>query len=213
MRKVLKFLLWTALVLGIIVGVARATAIRWWRIPTGDPILEASLAPTLRGGDLVLLWRLTKPSFGDLVVCPDPEAPDRVVIGRLIGEEGDTVATDDQKVFLNSKPAQTERACGDFEVADPTTGASVRQLCEIEVISGHSHKSGLVAGISRMAPVPIKKEVGPGHVFLLSDNRTYPYDSRDFGNVDRATCRETIVFRIVGQGGYADVEARFSVIQ
>ena len=84
MRKVLRFLLWTAIIVGAIVGLARATAIRWVKIPMGDPYLEASIAPTLRGGDTVILWRLTKPGFGDLVVCPEPDAPvDPAVHGQL----------------------------------------------------------------------------------------------------------------------------------
>src|SRR5262245_17115134 len=122
MRKALRFLFWTALVLGVIVGLARLIAIRWWRVPEGGPFLEASIAPTLRGGDWVLLWRLTKPSFGDLVVCPEPGEPGRIVIGRILAEDGDNVVLQEGGVVVNERRTQTERACGDFQVTDPNSG-------------------------------------------------------------------------------------------
>ena len=84
-RKLLRFLFWVALVLGILIAFLRLTAIRWWRVPSNDPYLTASISPSLRGGDLILLWRLTKPAFSDLVLCPEPKQPGRVVIGRIAG--------------------------------------------------------------------------------------------------------------------------------
>src|SRR5882672_8016743 len=61
MGKFLNGVLWIAALLAVIVGAARLVAIRWWQIPDNDPIVEASIAPTLRGGDWVLLWRVTPP--------------------------------------------------------------------------------------------------------------------------------------------------------
>lgn len=212
MRKTVRFLAWTALIIGVIVGALRLVAIRWWRIPEGDPFLEASIAPTLRGGDLILLWRLTKPTYGDLVVCPEPDAPDRFVIGRILAEEGDTILLKDGSVVLNEKSAETERACDEFEVADPNSGGEVSQLCQVEAVGGISHMRGSVSG-HKLPPVTTEKDVGTGQVFLVSDNRLFPYDSRDFGNVERATCKETVVFRLVSRRGYFDQESRFTFIQ
>ena len=107
MQKLLRFLLWTALIVGVLVGIARATAIRWWRIPEGDPYLEASIAPTLRGGDLIILWRLTPPKFGDLVLCPEPGTPERMVVGRIIGDPGDKVRIEGARVVVNGRAAET----------------------------------------------------------------------------------------------------------
>jgi len=211
MRKIVRFLVWTLLIVAAGVGLLRAVAIRWWRVPEDDPILEASVTPSLKSGDLVLLWRLTAPSFGDLVLCPDPEADERIVVGRIVAEAGDRIAIRDEKPTLNDKPAQTERACEDFEVTDPTTGQVVRGFCQIEALSGHSHERGRVKE-SRVG-APVDKEVEAGRVFLLSDNRTFPYDSRDFGTVERATCKESIVFRITSREGFFDAEHRFSVIR
>ena len=62
MSKFLRYLGWTLFIAGAVIGLARLTVIRWWQVPLGDPYLEASLAPSLQGGDWVLLWRGTAPS-------------------------------------------------------------------------------------------------------------------------------------------------------
>jgi len=211
-RKLARFLLWAAVVIGGVIGLARLIAIRWWRIPTDDPVLEASIAPSLRGGDLVLLWRATRPRFGDLVVCPEPDAADRMVIGRIVAENGDRVVVRESSVTLNGEQAATERACDAFEVVDPNTGAEVKQYCDVETLAGISHMRGSTASLS-LPPAPQEREVEAGHVFLLSDNRQYPYDSRDFGTVERSTCREAVVFRLVSLHGYFDQKNRFTFIQ
>ena len=212
MQKIVRFLVWTLLIVGVGVGLLRVVAIRWWRVPEDDPILEASLAPTLKGGDLVVLWRLTTPAFGDLVICPDPEAEERIVVGRIVAEAGDRIGIKDEKPTLNGKAADTEHACEDFEVADPSTGQVLRGYCQIEALSGHSHQRGTVRE-GRFVGPPIEKEVEEGRAFLLSDNRSFPYDSRDFGTVERAACKESVLFRIVSRDGYFDREHRFSVIR
>jgi signal peptidase I len=212
MRGLLRFLLWTALVLGALVGLLRATTLRWWTVPEGDAFLTASVAPTLKPGDVVLLWRLTSPGFGDLVLCPEPNAPERIVIGRLVGEAGDDLEISGGKVKLGRKQASDEMSCGEFTVEDPNTGVEVTQRCDVEVLNTHRHFRGNTSG-HKVVPEPVKVSVPEGTVFLLSDNRLFPYDSRDFGPVPRETCKEFIFFRLVGKGGYLDQGTRLTVIR
>lgn len=214
MRKVLRFLAWLAVVVAALVALARMTSLRWWRVPTDDPYLEASIAPTLRGGDLVLLWRLTKPRFGDLVICPEPDAPQRIVIGRIAGEGGDRVSVQGSTVSVNGARGETEQACSPprFSVAHPATGKQVDQSCDMEVLGNGTHMRGSTSG-HPVLPAPVDTTVDPGHVFLLSDNRLLPYDSRDFRTVERASCSESVVFRLVSAHGYFDVERRFQFIR
>src|SRR5262249_15472604 len=148
-------------------------------VPDQDPFLEASVAPTLRGGDLVILWRLTPPRRGGLVVCPDPNAPGRAVVGRMVGDPGDSVVVKGSDVSVNEHRAYTERPwlVSDFVVKDPSVGVSVKQACNVEVLNGHSHLRGSASGYG-MAPPDAKKDVEDGRAFLLSDNRLFPYDSR-----------------------------------
>ena len=111
MRKLLRFLFWVALVLGALIGLARLVAIRWWRVPNDDPYLTASLSPSVHAGDLILLWRLTKPGYADLVMCPEPKRPDRVVIGRIVAEANDEIEVHGAELTLNHKHLGTESNC------------------------------------------------------------------------------------------------------
>ncbi|HEY6558660.1 MAG TPA: signal peptidase I [Polyangiaceae bacterium] len=212
MRKLVRFLLWTAVVLAALIAIARYTALRWWKVPTNDPYLEASLAPTVRGGDWIILWRLSKPEYGDLVLCPEPDAPHRVVIGRIVGNTGDKVKTGDAGVSVNGRLANTERACPEFTTVPPNGGEEVTQTCDEEVLRGNAHMRGSSAG-SKKFPKPVERVVEQGKAFLLSDNRLFPYDSRDYGLVDRASCRETVVFRLLGKAGFFDQKSRFTFLR
>lgn len=213
MRKLLRFLLWTAILVGVVVGVARAFFIRWWRVPMNDPYLDASVQPSLEAGDLVLLWRFTKPSFGDLVMCPEPGAGGRIVIGRIMAEAGDRISVDGDEVVINGKRVETERACDQrvFKSVDPSGGGVVEQHCQIEDLAGESHMRGSTSG-HKIPPTKTVHEVGPGKVFLVSDNRLFPYDSRYFGTVTRSTCKEMVFFRLVGPKGFFDAKRRFTFI-
>ncbi len=215
MRKILQILFWTALVLGVVIGLSRAVAIRWWRVPSDDPYLSASTSPSLRAGDLILLWRLTPPSFGDLVLCPEPKRPERVVIGRIVGESRDDLEINGADIVLNRKRQIIESNCNHpdtFAEHDPSNGIKVEQRCTFEELANTTHMRGelLTQGVR---PSDVKTTVPDGYVFLVSDNRQYPYDSREFGPVPRETCTETVFFRLVGAGGFFDTKSRNTYIR
>lgn len=214
MGKFLNGLFWIAALLGVLVGASRLVAIRWWQVPSDDPVLEASIEPTLHGGDWVILWRATPPRFGALTVCPDPEDDSRVVLGRLIGEEGDQLAIDGARLEINDHEALTETACAErnFHVADPSTGSDVEQPCNLEAIGGVLHKRGELPA-NHPQPLKSTRKLGEGKIFLVSDNRAFPYDSRSFGSLDRASCKETVVFRLVGKDGFSDEKNRLTYIR
>lgn len=214
MRKMFRFLFWVALIVGSVIGIARATAIRWWRVPQDAPFLTASISPSVRGGDLVLLWRFTRPAFGSLVLCPDPKSPGYLVIGRVVGEAKDDIEITGADIKLNGKRQQVESNCAErtFTEHDPGTGVEVTQNCSIEDLGGGTNFRGeLVPGAAR--PADVKTTVPTATFWLASDNRQYPYDSRDFGPVPRETCTETIFFRLVSKGGFFDAESRNQYIR
>lgn len=216
MRKMFRFLFWVALVIGVTIGLLRLTVIRWWRVPSDDKYLTASISPSIRAGDLILLWRLMKPEVGDLVLCPEPGHPERVVIGRLVGEQGDRVETKGANVKVNDKTLLTAGRCasGSFKERAPDTGIEVEQFCSTEEVGGGAHQRGEIPATDAIAPHDAKIEsVPPGTVWLVSDNRYFPYDSRDYGPVERATCKETVFFRLVGSGGFFDETTRNQYIR
>jgi signal peptidase I len=212
MSKFLRFLAWTLIIAGGIVGLLRLTAIRWWRVPLGDPYLEASLAPTLHGGDWVILWRATAPIEGNLVLCPEPKAPERQVIGRIVGESNDHVTLTGDVVLVNQHAFETESSCDKFSVKDPGSGQTVEQACRREIVGSQTHLRGEVRP-TLPQPGTADTDVPAGNVFLVSDNRQFPWDSREFGLVPRATCSETIVFRLISKDGFFDVPNRLTLIR
>lgn len=215
MRKMFRFLVWVALIVAGFVGLLRLTAIRWWRVPHDDPYLTASISPTIRPGDLVLLWRLTKPGFGDLAMCAEPGHPERSTIGRIAGEPRDEVEVADSNLTVNRARQSEEGRCKErtFTERSPANGVEVEQSCSLEALGGGVHLRGNVPHQAPNPPAPVKATVPPGMVWLVSDNRLFPYDSRDFGPVPRASCTETVFFRLVGSGGYFDSSTRNQYIR
>ncbi len=212
MRGVGRFVLWLSIAVGGMLLILRLTAIRWWKIPEDDPYLAASVAPTLRGGDWVLLWRLTPPVPGMLALCPEPNHPERVVIGRAIGDPEDTVKVQGSLLFLRGRLQESEGDCVDrsFTVEDPETGTEVVQTCTTEVAAGMRHSRGNAA---RQPDKPdFETKVGDGEFVLVSDNRRFPYDFREYGPVDRSTCKEAVFFRLVGSDGFGS-DRRFTYIR
>jgi signal peptidase I len=213
MRALGRWLLWSLIALGVLLGVLRATAIRWWRVPRDDPYLDASLRPSLRGGDLILLWRLTPPTLGNLALCPEPGHPERVVIGRMVGQERETVRVEGSSVYVDDKLFPTEGDCANdhFKATPPQGGTEVEQRCTLEVAGGLLHMRGEGDGTADAAHLELSLK--EGQVALVSDNRRYPYDSRDYGAVERKTCAETAFFRLVGPEGFFDTARRFQYIR
>lgn len=213
MRKMFRFLFWTALIVGAIVGLLRLTAIRWWRVPLDDPYLTASISPSIRPGDLILLWRLTRPGYGDLVLCPEPKRPDRIVVGRLVGESRDDIEVTGGDILINGRRKDIEQSCTErtFTEHDPETRVAVEQHCNEEDVNGLHYRGEIPP--SSVRPADVKATVPDGTVWLVSDNRLYPYDSRDFGPVPRETCKETVFFRLVGAGGFFDTTTRNQYIR
>ena len=212
MRHLWRWLIWIGVVLAVVVGIGRAVAIRWWRVPSNDPYLEASIAPTLRGGDLIILWRASPPHSGDLVLCPEPKRPERIVIGRIAAVDGETLEVNGSDAFLNGRRIQVEQACLEdhFTTLDPQTQIPVEQRCDLEQMGSRLHQRG---NVKETPPDKVTQpEIEDDHVFLLSDNRQFPYDSRDYGTVERKTCKETVVFRLWSKQGFKDVANRLMFI-
>jgi signal peptidase I len=206
-----------AVVVGLMVLVLRLTCLRWWQVPQDDADLAASVAPTLGPGDWVILWRATPPGFGDLVLCPDPEDPAQVFVGRIAGEAHDTLSIDESgSITVNNSRAKSEHACDPWRITvpHPTSGDEVEQRCDIETLGGVHHKRALIPDKAALRPGTLnKRRIEAGSVYLISDNRLFPFDSRDFGPLPEASCKETVLFRLVSRLGFSDVEHRLDWIQ
>jgi len=212
-QKLTRFLVWSLVVVAAVVGALRATAIRWWQVPPTDTELGASIAPTLRAGDWVLSWRLTKPGLGSLVQCPEPDDASAIVIGRIVAREGQTVSLLGPDLRVDGKAYPIEYNCTEkkLTVISPDTLKPVELACDMEDIAGRLHMRA--HGVPETTPRPFQAMVPSGEVFLASDNRVHPFDSRHFGTLPEKGCRESVFFRLVSRDGFFDVEHRLDYIR
>lgn len=211
MGKLLKGLLYVAGALLVIALLARLLLVDVWTVPP-DPVLGASVMPTLADGDTVLMLTRGSPGFGDLVRCPDPEEPTRFVVGRIVGEGGDRIEVDQNIVRVNGTRYHSTDACPEPLVFfhHPSSGAETELSCSRVDMGGSWHYVGLPPGGTQQSKVTA--EVPAGYVYLLSDNREFHDDSRDFGALPAETCDHVIFFRLWGLEGFKDDKTRLMAI-
>ena len=212
MNRFVKFLTWTlgiCVILGIIL---RLTLFDVWTIPD-DPVLNASLLPTMGSGDTVLVLTRGTPTLGDLVRCADPEDASRFVVGRIAGFGGDTVEIKHTSLTINGTRFDSREACvkSTFTVANPQTGHETKLNCSRVEMGGGWHFRGHDPKLNKAGND--KQVVGAGRVYLLSDNRAMHDDSRDFGTIPEENCKQRVVFRLWGPSGWSDSDRRMTVIR
>ncbi|MCC6555804.1 MAG: signal peptidase I [Polyangiaceae bacterium] len=212
MSKFIRGLLWTLGVLLVVALGLRALVFDVWTVPD-DPPLAASIAPTLAAGDVLLVLKRGAPGFGELVRCPDPDTPGGFVVGRIAGVGGDVVETDGTLLSVNDTRYDAESVCPEpkHTIKHPRTGLDVTIGCDVVVMGGGRH----FRGNSPKGPLErkLRHEVRPDTVFLLSDNRNFHDDSRDYGLQPRDLCKQRIVFRLWGKGGWSDDEHRMTFVR
>lgn len=213
MSKYLRFLAWTVGIIAVVVGLLRLVLFEAWTVPEDDSWLGASVAPTLQAGDTVLLLTRGTPGFGDLVRCTDPEDPSDWVIGRIIGLERDQIEVQEGSLSVNGTRYRSAEACKktEFTIEHPDTGSEIELRCSRVEMGGGWHFVGSLT--KRKKSDNKKHQVGVGLVYLLSDNRSFHDDSRDFGPVPAESCSERIVFRLWSSDGWSDSERRLDVIR
>jgi signal peptidase I len=120
----------------------------------------ASMAPSFENGNYLLVdeltYRFRPPERGEVVVFRYPNDESTYFIKRIVGLPGDRIVIKDGVVTVVS-PAhpEGERLTEPYLAAGMTT--AVRRQDEANVT------------------------LGPGEYFVLGDNRSYSFDSRDWG--------------------------------
>lgn len=209
MRTWFKILGWVGGILGVLALLAYIFLVDTWRIPSDDPLEAASILPTLAPGDLVLVSRHKNLSRGDLLRCPDPDAPGRWVIGRAMAQAGETITIDHESLTIDRTHMTSPRACDPPHVTvhDPQKDDDIVLDCSVEEW-GELDFGSLHSG---QFPEPPSHTTVDHGWYLLSDDRHIHLDSRDFGAMDPTACQH-IVFRIVSKDGFGDAKHRLSVI-
>jgi signal peptidase I len=211
MGTLFRLLVWVVGAVVAVCGLLYMAVFDVWRIPGDDPLLTASILPTLAPGDLVLLLKRSPGvGRGQLLRCPDPQAAGRFVVARAIGKGGDLLSIESELVALDGRRVGDARACAEpsLAVQNPSNGEDDVLACSIEEFGEVAHPT--LRATARIEP-PTHLTVEPGRWFLVSDDRHFHLDSRDYGQVDGEAC-EHIVFRLVGAGGWADSARRLMLI-
>jgi signal peptidase I len=114
---------------------------------------------------------------------------------------------------VNNKRYLGEMVCAQekMQIPHPSSGAQVTLWCDQVSMAGHPHFRG--TGEKGIVSPPSRHTVGEGKLFLISDDRTYHDDSRDFGAVPASSCTGRIVFRLWGKDGWKDDVHRLTSIQ
>lgn len=206
----LKFLVWAVAVVGGVLLALYWLLFDVWRVPSDDPLLSASIEPTLTGGDLLVLSRHGVPGRSELLRCPDPQAPGRYVVARAIAWSGETLLLDNEIASVDGRRTPSPHACNPptRTMQDPSTKDDVELSCAIEDYGGTEFT---VLRAAEHPEPPTKTTVERDRWYLVSDNRHLHLDSREYGPIDARAC-EHIIFRIVGRGGMADRQSWLSII-
>ena len=210
MRLWFQILGWMVFLIAVPTLVLYAFFFDVWVVPKDDPLLAASIEPTLSSGDVVVVTRHTSVSHGDLLRCEDPQAPGRFVIGRAMAHSGESLELSDELVLVDGKRNPSPHACEHptMAVRDPDADEEVILACSIEEFGGGTY----LALRAQAHPAPPTRATGEsGRWFLVSDDRHFHLDSRDFGQIPPAACQH-IVFRLVGAAGLGDGEKRLTVV-
>lgn len=214
MKTWLRWLIWIAVIVGIVFGVLRYFFLDFYRIPddVNDPRNWAN-APNLEPGDLALVWRGATAHIGDMVRCPDPTDPQRWLVARVIGTAGDRIEIVDGQFKINGFRVNTV-GCSQLprKVTD-ASGAEVELSCSNEELGGSKHD---VDNLPTGLPPYAEARVEAGKVFLLSDNRAAPWshDSREpeVGQRPVEECTQRLVIRLVSKKGWSDSERRMGFL-
>jgi signal peptidase I len=185
-------------VLGVVaVFVFSLAAVRLFVFQSAE-VRDHGMQPRLGAGDGLLLDRTANDyAVGDVVVFYRGELP---FVRRVVGIPGDRVAVVDGHVSVNGFPAETEPR-GEVRYKDNARpGAPDERTC-IRTLESHSLTFYEVCqsekGPDRRTRDVESRYIGPGHYYLLCDNRFHcSADSRDVGPVAKGAIRGRVTHRM-----------------
>ncbi|MCX8060198.1 MAG: signal peptidase I [Aquificaceae bacterium] len=157
----------------LVVLLIRTFLVQAYNIPSG------SMKPTLLVGDFILVnklvYRLSEPQRGDLVVFKWPLNPNLDFIKRIIGMPGDIIEISDHKVFINGQELPLR-----FVERVEENGVA-KLIYEESLPNGVKYRIALYE-----TPLLPRKgvqqiHIPPGHYFVMGDNRDNSEDSRYWG--------------------------------
>jgi signal peptidase I len=187
MAKLLKGLLYLLLILAVLVLVGRIFVFQLGHTQS------YGMVPNLVAGDTFVVRTAGRLGLGDLAVCADPERDGSLVVLRVMGLPGQTVAFKHNHIVIDGEMIQhdvvepalyVDGTSGEeltyaVRVASEYVGGRLFQVALMDRAEGKTHRG---------------MEVPDEHFFLAGDNRNMARDSRHFGPVPIASCVGAAVF-------------------
>jgi signal peptidase I len=210
-RSFFRGVAWVVGILAALALILYATVFDFWVVPSDDPSFTASILPTLAPGDVVLVTRHgSAPSLESLEKCADPDAPGRFVVARVAGVADDKIEISKDGFRRNAHAPSIAGRCGTatIDVENPTSHETVTLVCMQTDAAALSH--GILHGTADFEN-DVTATVDPNRIYLLSDDLHFHQDSRDYGQIDPATCQH-VVFRLYGVAGIMDGSRRFTLL-
>ncbi|MBX7193302.1 MAG: signal peptidase I [Sandaracinaceae bacterium] len=162
---------------------------------------DDAMAPTIFGGDSVLVWRTTDFDHGDVILCRHPRQQGAWVIGRIIGRPGMAVRIDREQLVINNQRVDRDFQ-GELRFEDQQNHNMSTYAWGYEAL-GEVHHLFWERPERAITMRPVERSTG---FYLLSDNRTWiGGDSRALGPLAHHNC-VGVVFMRWSPGGRAPGE-------
>lgn len=152
-----------------------------------------SMVPTLVAGDLFVVRTVGKLGLGDVAVCKNPEDESNMVVLRILGLPGQTVAGWRNHLKIDDEVVQHEIVEPIF-YEDNTSGERLKYAVRVgqEYVGGQLYEVALMDKGSRK---DFREQTVPSDsFFVVGDNRNMARDSRHFGPVAIDSCIGEAVF-------------------
>ncbi|MCX8163947.1 MAG: signal peptidase I [Aquificaceae bacterium] len=161
----------------IVVLFIRAFLVQAYNIPSG------SMKPTLLVGDFILVnklvYKLSEPQRGDIVVFKWPLNPQIDFIKRIVGMPGDTLEIRGERVYINGQELPLK-----FLGVVREDGMA-KLIYEETLPNGVKHKIALYDSPFIPRRDVYYAKIPEGHYLVLGDNRDNSEDSRYWGLLPR----------------------------
>ncbi|HAV39543.1 MAG: signal peptidase I [Aquificota bacterium] len=161
----------------IVVLFIRTFLVQAYNIPSG------SMKPTLLVGDFILVnklvYKLSEPQRGDIVVFKWPVNPQIDFIKRIIGMPGDTIEVKGEKVFINGKEVPLRF------ISKIQEDGTDKLIYEEILPNGVRHKIALYEYPFIPRKDAYYAKIPEGYYFVMGDNRDNSEDSRYWGLLPR----------------------------
>jgi signal peptidase I len=196
------YLLWCLCGLGSSIGLVTVVQ---QNVMEAFIIVNNTMEPQLVAGNRILvnkrIYQRSDPLAGDVVVFLNPDNRRQNYVRRVIAVAGDTVSVKGGFAWINGK-----KLAGDGVVDIPSDLNSPVQPREVIEKTGSTAFTVIIGGDPRNPPKDIPETLVPkNHVFVLSDNRDQPADSRRFGPVPVVGIKGRVIFTY-GWSGVGEVK-------